>query len=60
VAAYAQVEGPQIVMTGLVASLDGRRVIRLQEAGEDPNELGLRLARQALAQGAAEILAFEA
>jgi hydroxymethylbilane synthase len=61
VAAYAVlVEGagqPQIRLEGVVASPDGRRVIRLREQGEDPLALGLALARQALQQGAAELLA---
>ncbi len=56
VAAFAWV-GPLIRLQGLVASPDGRRIVRV--AGEDAraHELGARLARQALSQGAGEILA---
>lgn len=57
VAAYAW-EGSNgaVNITAAVISTDGRRQIRLEGAGDDPYELGLRLAGQALAQGAAEIL----
>lgn len=56
VAAFASV-GPLIRLQGLVASPDGKRLIRV--TGEDgrARELGARLARQALSQGAGEILA---
>lgn len=52
IAAYA--EASQLV--GLVASKDGRRVIRVAGSGDDPIALGADLARQALAQGAGELL----
>jgi hydroxymethylbilane synthase len=57
VAAYAQagLDGA-VKITGAVISPDGRRQIRLEGSGDDPHELGLRLAGQALAQGAADIL----
>jgi hydroxymethylbilane synthase len=57
VAAYAQGSGPELVLTGLVASIDGQRVIRVQGSGEDAAALGERLARQALQQGAGDLLA---
>ncbi len=60
VAAYAQslISTPQssIAMTGLVASPDGRRVIRVVGQGIDPVTLAAELAQQALAQGARELL----
>jgi hydroxymethylbilane synthase len=60
VAAYAapQVSGsqPTVEITGLVASLDGRRLLRLRGAGSDPGLLGAQLAQQAVRQGAHEIL----
>jgi hydroxymethylbilane synthase len=56
VAAFASV-GPAIRLQGLVASPDGRRVIRVSGEGGEAHELGARLAQQALAQGAGEILA---
>lgn len=40
-----------------VASRDGRRLIRVSGEGMEPVELGERIAEQALAQGAAELLA---
>ncbi|MGH2537619.1 MAG: hydroxymethylbilane synthase [Candidatus Promineifilaceae bacterium] len=43
-------------LTGLVATPDGRRFIRLSATGRDPWQLGHDLARQALAQGAAGLL----
>jgi hydroxymethylbilane synthase len=56
--AIAQHEGTQLRMHGVVASLDGVRVVRREVSGpaDDPAGLGLRLA-EALAQGGAtEIL----
>jgi hypothetical protein len=43
-------------MTGMVASQDGRRIIRLSDTGFDPVALGHQLAQQALVQGAGELL----
>jgi hydroxymethylbilane synthase len=58
VAAYATAEakGP-LTMTGLVASVDGSKVIRVIGEGHDPAELGKILAEQALAEGAGALLA---
>lgn len=58
VAAYAEcgMQKGECRATGLVASLDGRRVIRVLGAGPDPAALGQQLAQQALAQGAGELL----
>lgn len=47
----------RLTLTGLVAAPDGERIIRVQGTGGDPLELGQRLAEEALAQGAAELLA---
>ena len=57
VAAYAtHVEGTEHVhLNGLVASVDGHEVVRVEGEGE-PEEVGARLAREALAVGAAGIL----
>ncbi len=52
VAAYAQANR----LIGLVASKDGRRVIRVSGEGDNPVVLGNELAQQALAQGAQELL----
>lgn len=45
-----------IHLTGLVASLDGKRVIKVLSEGNDPIELGNTLACIAIDQGAGEIL----
>jgi len=57
VAAYA-ISSPKtpIFMTGLVASRDGRLFVRVSGEGADPFVLGAKLAREALAQGAEELL----
>jgi hydroxymethylbilane synthase len=56
VGAWAQSTAPQEVrMIGLVASLDGHDVVRVEGVG-DPYEIGERLAREALSLGANRIL----
>jgi len=64
VAAYAYLEQdtaqPSIRLQGLVASPDGKCVIRVQGAGADPYALGIHLAQDALVQGASEILLMKA
>jgi hydroxymethylbilane synthase len=57
VAAYASLEDDEVHLHGVVASLDGNRLIRLNGRGRDPQQLGLQLASQALAEGAAGLLA---
>jgi hydroxymethylbilane synthase len=59
IAAYAQFRDEErLVLEGLVASVDGKRVIRDGIAGdpEQPETLGLDLAERLLAQGADTIL----
>jgi hydroxymethylbilane synthase len=60
VAAYASSQWTDarhhVVLSGLVASSEGRRVIRVSGQGADPAALGMELAQQALAQGAGELL----
>ena len=60
VAAYAhfalRTSHSALAMTGLVASPDGRRAIRVSGEGNDPLALGAELAQQALAQDAGELL----
>lgn len=58
IAAYANLQSPtsNIQLVGLVASLDGRRVIRVSGEGSDPIALGRELAQRALDQGAGELL----
>jgi len=51
-------EGDELVLTGMVASLDGVRLIRDAVRGDqsDPESLGITLARKLRDQGATEIL----
>ena len=55
VAAYASVDR-NITLRGLVASPDGKRLVRVNGEGGSATELGGRLAQSAIAQGASEIL----
>ena len=65
VAAYGEIVNGMLTLQGLVISLDGQRQVRVQHsmrwtsqsAIEDAEQLGIQLAEQALAQGAAEIIA---
>jgi hydroxymethylbilane synthase len=59
VAAYSEVsteDSPAIWLTGLVISEDGRRVVKVNGSGQVPEQLGQRLALDAIAQGALGIL----
>ncbi len=51
-------DGDQLVLTGMVASLDGKRLIRDQASGSsaDPETIGISLANTLKGQGAGEIL----
>lgn len=55
IAAYATVDH-EITLTGLVATPDGTRLIKVSGSGNDPEELGARLAKDAISQGANDIL----
>ncbi len=57
VAAHAVVTDGRLHLTGLVSSLDGRKIVRVAGSDDDAVTLGHALARQAIAEGAAEILA---
>lgn len=64
VAAHAHVEGETLILHGLVISLDGQHLVRAQQnmtwnvdtALEQAEQLGIAVAEQALAQGAAGII----
>lgn len=56
IGALGIVEGKLIKLTGLVASLDGQKVIRASGEGEDPELLGGQVAAKLIQQGAQEIL----
>jgi hydroxymethylbilane synthase len=59
VAGRARLEGEQLTIKGLIASLDGRRVIADELTGSvrKPAELGIELGNRLLSMGAGEILA---
>lgn len=56
VGAYATGQNEEMMLTGLVAAVDGSQVIEVKGHGRDPHQLGAELATQALAQGAAKLL----
>ena len=58
VASYAVISNQSSVisLTGLVISLDGKQITKVIGQGTDALELGKRLANEAIAQGAGEIL----
>jgi hydroxymethylbilane synthase len=58
IAALAAVEGDSLQLRGLVASLDGSRLVRRQIRGEarDPDGIGSALAAECIREGAAEML----
>ena len=63
-AAHAYVQSETLILHGLVISLDGQHLVRAQQnmtwnvdiALEQAEQLGIAVAEQALAQGAAEII----
>ena len=56
VGAHATYDGDLISMQGVIAEIDGGKLIHVQGRGAEPHELGAELAQQALAQGAGEML----
>ena len=54
--AYAEMRDGKLDLTALVASEDGRRVLRARAAGSDPEEVGARVARSLRDQGADAVL----
>jgi hydroxymethylbilane synthase len=59
VAGRARLSGGELTIKGLIASLDGLRVLshEMSGPGDQPAELGLRLGQKLLEMGAGEILA---
>ena len=55
-AAYAVTKGSGMLLRALVASGDGRRVLRAQAEGADPDALGAAVAEELRRRGADEIL----
>ena len=58
IACYGFLSGENLILKGLVAELNGSRIIRDEVEGkkESPEDMGVSLAKRLLASGAAEIL----
>jgi len=59
VGAFATVSDGVVHLRGLVAALDGSRVVEVKASGSDAESLGNTLAEQALELGAAELMSSE-
>jgi len=59
VAAYGRLSGDSLILKGMVADLDGSRIIKDEVRGQkdNPEDMGISLARRLLSSGADEILA---
>lgn len=59
IAGFARLEGDAVLLEGMVAELDGTRIVRDEITGnkDQAEEIGVRLAERLLAAGADEILA---
>ena len=57
IGALARVINGQIILRGMVASLDGKRLIKAEAQGLDPETVGNEVANRLIALGATEILA---
>jgi len=57
VGALASIDGEDVVLDALVSSFDGSRIVRGNDRGNDPTELGTAIARRLLAEGGSELLA---
>ena len=56
IAAYASSADENLQLLGVVAALDGSRIVRAKAAAADPEDLGAMVAQELLKQGAREIL----
>jgi hydroxymethylbilane synthase len=56
VGALGTIEGSKMQLRGVVASTDGALVYRGEASGEEPEEIGKRLAQDLLEQGASVVL----
>ena len=56
IGAHAEFSGEQLGLTAVVASPDGRRVLRERQLDKDPQKLGRAVARELLGKGAQDIL----
>jgi hydroxymethylbilane synthase len=57
VGAFASWDRGVLYLKGVVASLDGKTIIRVTASGQDPVTVGVDAAKQAMTEGAAELLA---
>jgi hydroxymethylbilane synthase len=57
IGALAQVVNGQVILRGMVASLDGVRLIKAEAIGTDPEAVGIEVANRLIALGATSILA---
>ena len=57
IGAFAQKNNGKIILTGAVMSVDGKQSVRLSASGEEPQELGERLAQLVLERGGSDLLA---
>lgn len=57
VGGYATVDGDTVTLTGLIASVDGKEVLRVTKSSTDEVALGLDVADDLLGRGGREILA---
>jgi hydroxymethylbilane synthase len=56
VGALGEIKDGLIDLQGVIASLDGKQVVRGEASGDDPDEVGIRLAEDLLQRGGREIL----
>lgn len=57
VGGYATVDGDDVTLTGLIASVDGKEVLRVTKTSTDGIALGMDVAEELLGRGGREILA---
>ena len=56
VGAFAEIQGEDILLMGVVASHDGRQVLKLVGTGISPYQVGMDLAQKAIKQGADRLI----
>lgn len=58
IAGFAELSGTELRMRGLVAEVDGRKIIRAEGSDQPGNaeQLGLKIAEEVLSKGVGEIL----
>jgi len=58
IGSFAQLDGEQIILRGLVATPDGSNILRAEATGsmDEPEKIGIQVANDLISQGAAAIL----